>query len=112
MSKQKENEIKFSLKENEKIKNIARQVNSGGRMSPSQLRFSLTTVGVLLVALVILLIFIGGKATNSHKLNEEVAVLQDVMNAERIVPGDKNVLSFVEGYAYREKAPGLSRPNR
>ena len=101
MSKQKENEIKFSVKENDKIKNIARKVNSGGRMSPSQLRFSLTLVGVLLVALVFLLIFIGGKASNSHKVTEEVAVLRDVMNAERVVPGEKNALSFVEGYAYK-----------
>ena len=101
MSRQEENEIKFSVKENDKIKNIARQVNSGGRMSPSQLRFSLTTVGVLLVALVLLLIFIGGKATSSHKLTEEITVLRDVMGAERVVPGEKNALSFVEGYAYK-----------
>ncbi len=101
MSKQRENEIKFSVKENEKIKNIARQVNSGARMSKSQLRFSLTLVGVLLVALVLLLIFIGGKASNAHKLNEEIAVLQDTVDAERVVPGENNVLTFVDGYAYK-----------
>ncbi len=101
MSKQRENEIKFSVKENEKIKNIARQVNRGARMSKSQLRFSLTLVGVLLVALVLLLIFIGGKASNAHKLNEEIAVLQDTVDAERVVPGENNVLTFVDGYAYK-----------
>jgi len=105
MSKQKENAIRFSNNENGKIKNIANTVNSGARMSKSQLRFSLTVVGVLLVALVLLLIVAGGKAGNANQTNEKAAVLQDAVNAERIVPGDGNVISFVDGYSYKGEGP-------
>ena len=104
MSK-KEKEIQFSVKENDRIKNIAQKVSSGARMSKSQLCFSLTLVGVLLVAMVLLLIFIGGKAGGAHKLNEEIAVLKDAVNAERIVPADGNVISFADGYTYKGEGP-------
>ena len=101
MSKQKEKAIQFSKNENGRIKNIAQTVNRGARMSKSQLCFSLTVVGVLLAALALLLVVIGGKASNANLVNEQAAVLQDAATAERIVPGDENILSFVDGYSYK-----------
>ena len=81
------------------IREIPATIKAGVRMSRNQLRFCITAVVTLIVALFLVMTIAGNRADNVIAINEEVNVLQDATTAERIEVVDGKFIQFAEGYS-------------
>ena len=81
------------------IREIPATIKAGVRMSRNQLRFCITAVVMLIVALFLVMTIAGNRADNVIAINEEVNVLQDATKAERIEVVDGKFIQFAEGYS-------------
>ena len=86
------------------IREIPATVRAGIRMTKSQLRFCMIVCGVIIVALIIVMMAAGSRATNVVKVNEAAELLQDAAGAERIeapdVVNNPAKIQFAEGVTW------------
>ena len=86
------------------IRQIPETVRSGIRMTKTQLRFCMIVSGILIVALIVIMMIAGNRATEAVKINEEAALLEEAAGAERIeAPDDVHnpaVIEFAEGVTW------------
>ena len=84
MSKKDELELQEIAEDTRGIRDIADTLRRGARMSPKQLRFSMTAAAVLLLVLIALIIISQSWTDYILKVNESSVVMREAMSAERI----------------------------
>ena len=82
------------------IRDIPEILSKGYRMAPGQLRFCIAAAVVLVTVILIVMFIAGGRASNNVAVNEEAAVLQDAVRAERIEALDAKTIRFAESPVY------------
>ena len=86
------------------IREIPETLRSGTRMTKTQLRFSMTVFGVLIVALIVIMMVAGTRAVNVQTVNEVADLLRDASGAERIeapdVVNNPAKIQFAEGVTW------------
>lgn len=86
------------------IREIPETVRAGIRMTKTQLRFCMIVCGIIVIALILVMMVAGNRATEAITVNEVADILQDAAGAERIEAPDvvhnPAKIQFAEGIAW------------